>query len=191
MSFRDARCAREGLTFFKTAAFGLATTWVRVAGALSNGTSAELPSFILARERKENPAMLQTAAKHISVLAVDDSLTFLGTLTAFLEADACVGRVATASSGEEALCAVEVLHPDLVLMDLQMPGRSGLETSAELHEKYPEIPIIIITAHQLPGLREFCTRSGALGMIRKSEIMDELPRLLRTIRNSLSGPVRE
>jgi two-component system, NarL family, response regulator DesR len=152
---------------------------------MGGSVDGNCPRSLFAREQKGEPAMLQIAARHIRVLAVDDSLAFLRTLASFLEADPCVGVVATASSGEEALCAVDVVHPDVVLMDLQMPGRSGLETAAQLHDKYPGMPIIIITAHQMPGLREFCTQGGAVEMIPKNELVAELPRVLRSIRHSL------
>lgn len=129
--------------------------------------------------------MLQTAARHVKVLAVDDSPAFLRTLILFLQTDPSVGAVTTATSGEEALAVVQVSHPDVVLMDLQMARKNGLEAAAELRARYPDIPVVILTAHQMRGLRDLCRRNGALEMIPKSELARELPRVLRQIRNSL------
>lgn len=122
--------------------------------------------------------MPQIAAKHIRVLAVDDSPAFLHTLCCFLEGDPIFEIIATAHSGQEALSAVERWRPHVVLMDLQMPKMNGLEATVELHQHFPELPVIILTAHDLPTLREACRKHGAYAFITKAQLSKELPALL-------------
>ena len=55
-------------------------------------------------------------------------------------------RVATASDGAEALALLTKAQPDLILLDMKMPGLSGPETLLELRTHYPELPVIMITA---------------------------------------------
>ncbi len=79
------------------------------------------------------------------VLLVDDEALALDRLTAlFADLDASV--VGTAQSGEEALAAIERLRPELVILDIQMPGRTGLSTAAAITQE-PRPDIIFITAH--------------------------------------------
>jgi two-component system, NarL family, response regulator DegU len=117
-------------------------------------------------------------AKHVRVLAVDDSPAFLSTLCSFLEGDPVFEIVATVQNGEEALSAVERWHPQVVLMDLQMPRMNGLEATVELHQHYPELTVIILTAHDLPTLREACIKHGAYGFVTKAKLSQQLPGLL-------------
>jgi two-component system, NarL family, response regulator DegU len=122
--------------------------------------------------------MPQITGKHVRVLAVDDSPAFLNTLCTFLKGDPVFEIVATAQNGEEALSAVEKCRPQVVLMDLQMPKMNGLEATAELHQHYPELPVIILTAHDLPTLREACIKHGAYGFVTKAKLSQQLPGLL-------------
>jgi len=122
--------------------------------------------------------MPQITAKHVRVLAVDDSPAFLSTLCSFLAGDPIFEIVATARNGEEALSAVEQWHPQIVLMDLQMPRMNGLEATVELHQHHPELPVIILTAHDLPTLREACIKHGAYGFVTKAKLSQQLPGLL-------------
>lgn len=122
--------------------------------------------------------MPQIAAKHVRVLAVDDSPTFLHTLCSFLEGDPIFEIVATAQNGREALAAVKRCRPQVVLMDLQMPEMNGLEATVELHHHFPELPVIILTTHDLPTLREACIKHGAYGFVTKARLIQQLPALL-------------
>jgi CheY-like chemotaxis protein len=122
--------------------------------------------------------MPQIEAKHVRVLAVDDSPAFLHMLCSFLEGDPIFEIVATAQSGQEALGAVKRWSPHVVVMDLQMPGMNGLEATVELHQHFPELPVIILTAHDLPTLREACREHGAYAFVTKGQLSQHLPALL-------------
>jgi CheY-like chemotaxis protein len=127
---------------------------------------------------RKQAKMPQTEAKHVRVLAVDDSPAFLHTLCSFLEGDPIFEIVATAQSGQEALGAVKRWSPHVVVMDLQMPGMNGLEATVQLHQHFPELPVIILTAHDLPTLREACMEHGAYAFLTKGQLSKHLPALL-------------
>jgi CheY-like chemotaxis protein len=122
--------------------------------------------------------MPRITAKHVRVLAVDDSPAFLHTLCSFLEGDPIFEIVATAQSGREALSAVKRCCPQVVLMDLQMPEMNGLEATVDLHQYFPELPVIILTAHDLPTLRDACREHGAYAFLAKGQLSQHLPALL-------------
>jgi PAS domain S-box-containing protein len=79
------------------------------------------------------------------ILIVDDDASSRGALEALLWADGF--ETATAANGDAALAEASRTLPDVVLADLQMPFMSGVELCRRLHEKHPELPIIIMTAH--------------------------------------------
>jgi len=76
------------------------------------------------------------------------------------------GAVATAA---EALAAVEQLHPDVVVTDLNLPGRSGLELIKDLANLRPGLPVIVLSMHDEEIYAERCLRAGARGYVMKSE----------------------
>jgi DNA-binding response OmpR family regulator len=89
------------------------------------------------------------------VLLVDDELEFVSALAERLDLRGIEARVA--GSGEAALELVEAELPDLVVLDLLMPGMSGLEVLQRLKAAHPELPVILLTGHG-------ATREGIEGM---------------------------
>jgi len=122
--------------------------------------------------------MAQSAVRHTRVLAIDDSPEFLSSLQSFFETTPDFCLVGTGQSGREALTLAQELHPDLVLMDLQMTGMSGLEATAEIRRRFPEVAVVIITAHEIPSLGQVCRASGACGFVKKSRLYHDLPDVL-------------
>ena len=119
--------------------------------------------------------MAQSAVRHIRVLAVDDSPDFLSNLQSFFQTTHDFQLIATAASGYEAIALIHELHPDLVLMDLQMTGTNGLETTLEIRRRFPRIAVVIITAHEIPGLQRLCHENGAYDCVKKSRLYQDLP----------------
>lgn len=81
------------------------------------------------------------------VLLVDDEQLALDRLGVFCSDIEGVEVVGHAHNGDEALAQIEALHPDLVILDVQMPGRNGLRTAAEIHVE-PRPEVIFVTAHE-------------------------------------------
>ena len=112
---------------------------------------------------------------HIRVLIADDSPPFRAALSQWLGQLPPVELVGSAGDGEEALVLVARTRPDLVLLDLIMPRRNGLEVLGRLCADFPEARVIIITLHALPELRAASLAAGADRFIGKHSLRAELP----------------
>jgi DNA-binding NarL/FixJ family response regulator len=69
--------------------------------------------------------------------------------------------VEEAGDGEEALSKVEYSRPDIIFMDIQLPGENGLEVTRKIKRVYKEIVIVILSSHTLPEYRQQAIRHGA------------------------------
>src|SRR3546814_11420031 len=88
------------------------------------------------------------------------------------------------ASGEEFLASLQQQKPDCVVLDLHMPGMSGLEVQEQLNHLQERPPVIIVTGHYEPGMRRRCILAGASGYLRKP-IAGEL--LRRAIDQAIGG----
>jgi two-component system nitrogen regulation response regulator NtrX len=114
------------------------------------------------------------------ILIVDDEVSILQSLSAILEDDGYA--VIRASSGEEALERVKKDPPDLILLDIWMPGTDGLTVLDEVKKLYPLIPVIIISGHGTIETAVKATRIGAFDFIEKPLSID---RVLVSIQNAI------
>ena len=73
----------------------------------------------------------------------------------------------TFGSGREFLDSLAIHHPDCVILDLHMPGMSGLSVLQQLRESGPRLPIVVITAYEVPEVRSYCLSAGASAYLRK------------------------
>ena len=124
----------------------------------------------------------------ISLLLVDDNPKFLRLLTRFLHirypADVVV--IDVARSGIEALARAQSVRPQVVLLDLAMPGMSGWEVIPRLRKDLPEIGIIVLTLLESGGYREMVLEAGADAFVGKSALVTELmPAIRRAATNRL------
>src|ERR1700732_2912313 len=78
----------------------------------------------------------------IRVLMIDDSVVVRRVLCDALAADPAIEVAGTAASGQIGLSKIAQLNPDLVTLDVEMPGLSGLETMKEIRKLYPKLPVI-------------------------------------------------
>src|ERR1700738_4445765 len=105
----------------------------------------------------------------VSVLVVDDQSPFRLAAKSVVRMTPGFELSGEAASGEEALDQVEALHPDLVLMDINMPGISGIESTRRLVADHPDLRVILLstyTAEDLPADARDC---GAAGYVNKEE----------------------
>jgi len=105
---------------------------------------------------------------------VDDSQDFLEVVTAILELDNLAEVVGIANNGVEAIEAVANLHPELVLMDVNMPSMNGLTATKFLSTHFPEIQVLLMSGEDSPQLRNTCQACGAQGLIFKGRFRSEL-----------------
>jgi len=127
--------------------------------------------------------------KPISVLLVDDNPAFLRIATRFLQQHDDVAVVGAAGGGEEALALAQDLQPDIVVIDLAMPGLSGLETIPRLRAVLPEVGIIALTVLDTNGYREAALAVSANDFVPKVALdTDLLPAIRRVARGDPSRP---
>ncbi|MBI2951942.1 response regulator transcription factor [bacterium] len=121
----------------------------------------------------------------VSVLLVDDSPLFLDIATRFLQEEyrGEVVVVGVAGGGEEALAQAQLLQPQVILIDLNMPGMSGLEAIPRLREALPEAGIIALTLLDGEAYRQAALAAGADGFVSKPNMgADLLPAIRRVVR---------
>jgi len=108
--------------------------------------------------------------KPIAVLLVDDNATFLRIATRFLQDHDDVVVVGVAGGGEEGLAQAQDLQPDIVLVDLAMPGLSGLEMIPRLRATLPEVGIIALTVLDTNSYRQAALAAGADDFVSKATL---------------------
>jgi len=112
------------------------------------------------------------------ILLIDDHPAYLERARALLEAQEGVEVVGIAQSGEEAIKLCAVLRPDLVLVDYQMPGLNGIETTRALKVQDPTLPVVIVTGYDYEEFRVAATEAGAADLVSKVDFVDELSKIL-------------
>ncbi len=110
----------------------------------------------------------------IRVLLVDDNVLFRGGLAQIMEGDGRFQVVGQASRGPEAVAAVSKLRPDLVLLDLRMPGMGGVEAIRRIRAEYPQIPIGVLTVFESEDSVQSALEAGASGYLAKDSTSAEL-----------------
>lgn len=111
---------------------------------------------------------MRNATNTIRVLLVDDHLLFRDGIASLLERDGQFQVVGQAGNGKEALEACERLAPDLVLMDIQMPGMGGLEATRLLLDAHPDLKVVMLTVSDKDQDLFEAVKAGAQGYLLKT-----------------------
>jgi DNA-binding NarL/FixJ family response regulator len=122
----------------------------------------------------------------VRVVTVDDQAVFRRAAEVVIDASPGFELAGEASSGSEGLAVVERLRPDLVLLDVRMPGMDGVETARRLTAGRPEVVVVLITIQEPREVLE-ASSCGAVTVVSKREVR---PSLLRELW-SLHGRVRD
>lgn len=112
--------------------------------------------------------------KPIRVLLADDHTLIRAGIRVLLERMERVEVVGEAGDGRHALELIQQLHPDVVLLDLEMPVLSGFEVLQETTEKFPEVKIVVLSVHDTEDYALRALRSGAAGYLPKGAASAEL-----------------
>ncbi|MGE5617678.1 MAG: response regulator [Sphingomonadaceae bacterium] len=115
----------------------------------------------------------------IRVLVVDDHAIVRKGICALLEAKPSIEVVGEASNGREAVALAGSLHPDVVLMDLVMPGMDGIEAIRQIAASEPRARILVLTSFAADDKLFPAIKAGAMGYLLKDSGPDELVRAIR------------
>ncbi|HEY9661766.1 MAG TPA: response regulator, partial [Allocoleopsis sp.] len=115
------------------------------------------------------------------ILLVEDNEANISTVESYLVAKGY--RLQIANNGEEAIALVQTEQPDLILMDIQMPGMDGLEAIQHIRRdsKLDKVPIIALTALAMPGDRERCLAAGANDYLSKPVRLKQLATVIQSL----------
>jgi len=114
------------------------------------------------------------AGMTLTILLVDDNLTFLGSVKHLLDLQPRIRVVAEAHNGVQALELAQQLQPDLVLLDIVMPGLSGLDVARTMQTWAKAPKILFLTLHDNDSYRTEASALGALGLVGKASFVTEL-----------------
>ena len=122
-----------------------------------------------------------TTPGHTTILLVDDDQEFRGLLKRLLEKDTRLRVTAEATDGAEAIELARTLTPDIILMDLAMPGINGLEATRRIKGEHPAMKIIIFTQYAEDVYHRAATDSGADRFLSKRTRLTDLLATIRQV----------
>lgn len=117
------------------------------------------------------------------ILLVDDHEILLGGLRSLLEGEPDLEIVGEARDGVEAVRLAEQLGPDLIVMDVSMPGLNGIEATRRITAKTPATAVLCLSSHSDSVMVEAMLEAGASGYLLKDHAVDELLRAIRSVSN--------
>lgn len=117
----------------------------------------------------------------IRVVLADDHRILRMTLAVYLNDTECIEVVGEADDGDQALALVREHHPDVLLLDLNMPGRGGLDVLPELRANWPEVRVLVLTGRDEDAYIVRALRAGAHGYVLKTTNEDDLVRAVQEV----------
>jgi DNA-binding NarL/FixJ family response regulator len=126
----------------------------------------------------------------VRILIADDHLVYREGMRALLAPDGAVEIVAEVGSGDQALAEALRLEPDVVLMDLKMPGLNGIEATRRIHEQRPQIRVLVVTMFDDDDSVFAAMRAGARGYLLKDADQEEIIRAIWAVQRgeAIFGP---
>ncbi len=124
---------------------------------------------------------MNSSTGEISVVLVDDHTLFREGLAELLASDTAFHVVAQGSDGADALALVTEYRPDVVLVDVEMPGPGARATVSRLHQEHPDTRVMVLTMHDKPELVRELLDQGAAAYLVKTIARDELIAAVRSV----------
>ena len=119
----------------------------------------------------------------VRVVIADDQAFVRSALRLILEGDPDLTVLGEAADGQGALDAARRLRPDIILLDLHMPGRDGVWASEQISELVPEVKILVLTAFDTDRLVSSALRAGAVGFLLKDSSPEQILGAVHTAAN--------
>jgi two-component system response regulator DesR len=117
----------------------------------------------------------------IRVLLAEDQAMVRGALAALLSLEDDIEIVAEVGRGDEVAVVARATHPDVALLDIEMPGLDGISAAAALHAQLPSCRAIILTTFGRPGYLRQAMQSGVVGFLLKDAPSDQLATAIRRV----------
>ncbi|MGV4301512.1 response regulator [Trueperella pyogenes] len=117
----------------------------------------------------------------IRVVLADDQALVRGALAALLSLEEGIDVVGQTGRGEELVRLVEELHPDVALVDIEMPGMDGIEATRQIAAALPQVACLIVTTFGRPGYLQRALDAGARGFVVKETPAEQLADMVRAV----------
>lgn len=113
--------------------------------------------------------LMNVVAKPVTVLIVDDQEAFRSAARLVVELADGFAVVGEAPSGEDAIDMVHELRPDLVLMDIKMPGLDGIDATRRVVADHPGVNVIVLSTYEANEYEQLALDAGAIAFVSKSD----------------------
>lgn len=120
-------------------------------------------------------------SRKIKVLIVDDSNIVVERLSDIISEMPSTAPVLISNSFNEAVELIKVELPDVILLDIQLPGKNGIELLGFVKSNYPQVKIIIVTNRVSAYYRNLCREMGANSFLDKSTEFERIPEIIETL----------
>jgi len=137
------------------------------------------------RDSQRNGGRWRGDEPDVRVLIVDDQAVFRDALRTLVEAAPGFMLVAEATCGEDALAAIEEVSPQLVVIDVRMPGLGGVETARAMRERVPQLALLLVSAQPAPGPWQTACEELELPFAAKAELCPGVLRQTWEQRNAI------
>ncbi|MGH7184569.1 MAG: response regulator [Nitrospiraceae bacterium] len=157
----------------------------------SKGWGLELPPSLIRSQPSSGPIQVthphhtkgHTPQQPVRVLLVDDHAMVRQGLRSVLDGYSDIAIVGEASNGEEALASVAMHQPAIVVMDINMPKMNGIEATAEIRKRYPEIGVIGLSVQSGGEIQQAILRAGAAVLLNKEAAVEQLYQVIQSVMN--------
>ena len=122
-----------------------------------------------------------SSPKSIRVIVIDDHPLLREGIAAVIAGEQDIELVAEGACGEDAISLFRTHRPDIVLMDLQMPGMSGIEAMTKIREEFTQARFVVLTTYQGDAQALRALKAGASGYLLKNMLRKELMNAIRTV----------
>ena len=147
----------------------------------SSGSNGKNPSMRSLSSNSLNGSVAESPEPKIRVLLVDDQKMIREGLKALIKVESDIEIVGIAENGEQAVSQVEALSPEVVLMDMEMPGMNGMEATKIICQRFPDVKVLVLSTYDTQEYVANSLNSGAMGYLLKGTPAKELTDAIRSI----------